>query len=194
MKVIGLAGWSGAGKTTLLTRLIPHFNAQGLRVSVIKHAHHQFDVDVPGKDSWRHREAGAAEVLVASCEPLGPDARIARRGRAAAAGTAEQAVRGRSRRGRRFQARAASQDRGASRRPTTSRCCSPTIPALSGLRPTSRLKPGCRPSISMISRPPRHCCCVRRCRSRKRWQEARRCADEAPWRNCRTIALPSADR
>jgi molybdopterin-guanine dinucleotide biosynthesis protein B len=66
MKVIGLAGWSGAGKTTLLTRLIPHFNAIGLRVSVIKHAHHQFDVDVPGKDSWRHREAGAAEVLVAS--------------------------------------------------------------------------------------------------------------------------------
>jgi len=66
MKVIGLAGWSGAGKTTLLTRLIPHFNVQGLRVSVIKHAHHQFDVDVPGKDSWRHREAGAAEVLVAS--------------------------------------------------------------------------------------------------------------------------------
>ncbi len=66
MKVIGLAGWSGAGKTTLLTRLIPHFNAQGLRVSVIKHAHHHFDVDVPGKDSWRHREAGADEVLVAS--------------------------------------------------------------------------------------------------------------------------------
>ncbi|MET4045545.1 molybdopterin-guanine dinucleotide biosynthesis protein B [Bradyrhizobium sp. RT6a] len=66
MKVIGLAGWSGAGKTTLLTRLIPHFNALGLRVSVIKHAHHRFDVDVPGKDSWRHREAGAAEVLVAS--------------------------------------------------------------------------------------------------------------------------------
>jgi molybdopterin-guanine dinucleotide biosynthesis protein B len=66
MKVIGLAGWSGAGKTTLLARLIPHFNAQGLRVSVIKHAHHQFDVDKPGKDSWRHREAGAAEVLVSS--------------------------------------------------------------------------------------------------------------------------------
>ena len=66
MKVIGLAGWSGAGKTTLLTRLIPHFNALGLRVSVIKHAHHRFDVDVPGKDSWRHREAGAAEVLVSS--------------------------------------------------------------------------------------------------------------------------------
>jgi molybdopterin-guanine dinucleotide biosynthesis protein B len=66
MKIICLAGWSGAGKTTLLTRLIPHFLGQGLRVSVIKHAHHHFDVDVPGKDSWRHREAGAAEVLVAS--------------------------------------------------------------------------------------------------------------------------------
>jgi molybdopterin-guanine dinucleotide biosynthesis protein B len=66
MKIIGLAGWSGAGKTTLLTRLIPHLTAQGLRVSVIKHAHHRFDVDVPGKDSWRHREAGAAEVLIAS--------------------------------------------------------------------------------------------------------------------------------
>jgi molybdopterin-guanine dinucleotide biosynthesis protein B len=66
MKVIGLAGWSGAGKTTLLTRLIPHFLDQGLRVSVIKHAHHSFDVDVPGKDSWLHRQAGAAEVLVSS--------------------------------------------------------------------------------------------------------------------------------
>jgi molybdopterin-guanine dinucleotide biosynthesis adapter protein len=66
MKVIGLAGWSGAGKTTLLTRLIPHFIAQGLRVSVIKHAHHAFDVDVPGKDSWVHRQSGAAEVLVSS--------------------------------------------------------------------------------------------------------------------------------
>jgi molybdopterin-guanine dinucleotide biosynthesis protein B len=66
MKVIGLAGWSGAGKTTLLTRLIPYFKDQGLRVSVIKHAHHRFDVDVPGKDSWLHRQAGAAEVLVSS--------------------------------------------------------------------------------------------------------------------------------
>jgi molybdopterin-guanine dinucleotide biosynthesis protein B len=66
MKVIGLAGWSGAGKTTLLTRVIPHLLDEGLRVSVIKHAHHDFDVDVPGKDSWRHRHAGAAEVLVSS--------------------------------------------------------------------------------------------------------------------------------
>src|SRR5215468_11566308 len=66
MKVIGLAGWSGAGKTTLVTRVLPHLKARGLRVSVIKHAHHDFDVDVPGKDSWRHREAGAEEVLVSS--------------------------------------------------------------------------------------------------------------------------------
>ena len=66
MKVIGLAGWSGAGKTTLLTRIIPHFLAKGIRVSVIKHAHHNFDVDVPGKDSWVHRQSGAAEVLVSS--------------------------------------------------------------------------------------------------------------------------------
>ena len=66
MKVIGLAGWSGAGKTTLLTRVIPYLLGEGIRVSVIKHAHHNFDVDVPGKDSWRHREAGAAEVLVSS--------------------------------------------------------------------------------------------------------------------------------
>ena len=66
MKVIGFAGWSGAGKTTLLTRLIPHLIAKGLRVSTLKHAHHEFDVDVRGKDSWRHREAGAAEVLVSS--------------------------------------------------------------------------------------------------------------------------------
>ena len=66
MKVIGLAGWSGAGKTTLLSRVIPHLLREGLRVSVIKHAHHAFDVDVPGKDSWVHRQAGATEVLVSS--------------------------------------------------------------------------------------------------------------------------------
>src|ERR1700751_2766459 len=66
MKVIGLAGWSGAGKTTLLTRVVPLLRGDGLRVSVIKHAHHRFDVDVPGKDSWRHRQAGAEEVLVSS--------------------------------------------------------------------------------------------------------------------------------
>ncbi len=66
MKLIGLAGWSGAGKTTLLERVIPHLIARGLSVSTIKHAHHSFDVDVPGKDSWKHRNAGATEVLVSS--------------------------------------------------------------------------------------------------------------------------------
>jgi molybdopterin-guanine dinucleotide biosynthesis protein B len=66
MKVIGLAGWSGAGKTTLLSRVIPYLLGRGLQVSVIKHAHHEFDVDVPGKDSWVHRQSGATEVLVSS--------------------------------------------------------------------------------------------------------------------------------
>src|SRR5712675_2186974 len=66
MKVIGLAGWSGVGKTTMLTRVLPHLLAEVLRVSVIKHAHHSFDVDVPGKDSWVHRQSGAEEVLVSS--------------------------------------------------------------------------------------------------------------------------------
>jgi len=66
MKVVGLAGWSGAGKTTLIVKLIPFLRARGLTVSTLKHAHHAFDVDRPGKDSYLHREAGAKEVLVAS--------------------------------------------------------------------------------------------------------------------------------
>jgi molybdopterin-guanine dinucleotide biosynthesis protein B len=66
MKVFGFAGWSGSGKTTLIEKLIPRFSGAGLRVSLIKHAHHTFDVDQPGKDSYRHRHAGASEVLVTS--------------------------------------------------------------------------------------------------------------------------------
>nr|WP_227309916.1 molybdopterin-guanine dinucleotide biosynthesis protein B [Acidisoma cellulosilyticum] len=65
-KVFGFAGWSGAGKTTLIRQVIAHLVAQGRRVSTIKHAHHDFDIDQPGKDSWEHRQAGAAEVLVVS--------------------------------------------------------------------------------------------------------------------------------
>ncbi len=65
-RVFGLAGWSGSGKTTLLIELIPALIAMGLRVSTVKHAHHEFDVDQPGKDSWRHRKSGATEVMVAS--------------------------------------------------------------------------------------------------------------------------------
>jgi molybdopterin-guanine dinucleotide biosynthesis adapter protein len=66
MRIIGLAGWSGSGKTTLLTKVIPRIVARGLKVSTIKHAHHSFDVDQPGKDSHTHRMAGATEVLVGS--------------------------------------------------------------------------------------------------------------------------------
>ena len=66
MKVFGFAGWSGSGKTTLIEKLIPRFVGVGLRVALVKHAHHTFDVDQPGKDSWRHRHAGASEVLVTS--------------------------------------------------------------------------------------------------------------------------------
>ncbi len=64
--VIGFAGWSGTGKTTLLTRLIPWLRAHGLRVALIKHAHHDFDIDHPGKDSFELRRAGAGQVLIAS--------------------------------------------------------------------------------------------------------------------------------
>lgn len=66
MRVMGIAGWSGAGKTTLLSRLIPVLVGRGFSVSTIKHAHHHFDVDYPGKDSHTHRVAGAKEVLVSS--------------------------------------------------------------------------------------------------------------------------------
>jgi len=66
MKIFGFAGWSGSGKTTLIEKLIPRLAARGLRVSLIKHAHHTFDVDQPGKDSYRHRHAGANEILVTS--------------------------------------------------------------------------------------------------------------------------------
>lgn len=65
-RIIGFAGFSGSGKTTLLEKIIPLLTAHGLRIAVIKHAHHQFDIDKPGKDSFRHREAGATEVMVVS--------------------------------------------------------------------------------------------------------------------------------
>lgn len=67
MKVFGFAGYSGAGKTTLIEKLLPRFVASGRRVSLIKHTHHHFDLDQPGKDSWRHRQAGATEVMLV-CE------------------------------------------------------------------------------------------------------------------------------
>ena len=66
MKIFGIAGWSGSGKTTLLAALIPALTGRGITVSTIKHAHHAFDIDTPGKDSHRHREAGATEVMISS--------------------------------------------------------------------------------------------------------------------------------
>jgi molybdopterin-guanine dinucleotide biosynthesis protein B len=66
MNVVGFAGYSGSGKTTLVEQLIPVLKSRGLRVSVVKHAHHSFDIDQPGKDTHRHRGAGAFEVVVAS--------------------------------------------------------------------------------------------------------------------------------
>ena len=66
MRIFGLAGWSGSGKTTLMTLLIPELVSRGITVSTLKHAHHSFDVDQPGKDSWRHRQAGAGEVMISS--------------------------------------------------------------------------------------------------------------------------------
>ncbi len=65
-RVLGLVGWSGSGKTTLLTKLLPLLIGRGLKVSTLKHAHHDFDVDLPGKDSYEHRRAGASEVIVSS--------------------------------------------------------------------------------------------------------------------------------
>ena len=70
MKVVGFAGYSGSGKTTLVERLIPALKLRGRRVSVVKHAHHNFDIDHPGKDTHRHREAGAFEVVVASSKRM----------------------------------------------------------------------------------------------------------------------------
>lgn len=65
-RILGLAGWSGSGKTTLLVRLIPVLRQRGLSIATLKHAHHEFDVDTPGKDSFEHRKAGASEVIVCS--------------------------------------------------------------------------------------------------------------------------------
>jgi molybdopterin-guanine dinucleotide biosynthesis protein B len=66
MRIIGLAGWSGSGKTTLVTKVIPVLVGRGLKVATVKHAHHEFDTDQPGKDSWLHRKAGACEVAIVS--------------------------------------------------------------------------------------------------------------------------------
>ncbi|MEE2761776.1 MAG: molybdopterin-guanine dinucleotide biosynthesis protein B, partial [Pseudomonadota bacterium] len=66
MKIFGIAGWSGSGKTTLIVNLLPELTGRGINVSTIKHAHHQFDIDKPGKDSFEHRNSGATEVIISS--------------------------------------------------------------------------------------------------------------------------------
>ena len=116
MRVIGLAGWSGAGKTSLLVRAIPVLVARGVKVATIKHAHHDFDTDWPGKDSYEHRKAGASEVLSLFGPPVGTGPRAARRagGDPGSAPAADQPLRPR-RRGR-VQAGADPQNRGPSRR------------------------------------------------------------------------------
>ena len=86
MKVLGIAGWSGAGKTTLVVDLLPALIRRGLAVSTIKHAHHEFEIDKPGKDSRRHRQAGAAEVLISSSKRMA----LIREHRAAAEPTLEE--------------------------------------------------------------------------------------------------------
>ena len=128
MRIFGLAGWSGSGKTTLMTALIPEFVARGITVSTIKHAHHAFDVDQPGKDSWRHREAGASEVMVVSerrwalMHELRGDART----RARRAGGADHP--GRSAAGRGLQASPASEARDLPCRRSGSRHLHPDDP------------------------------------------------------------------
>jgi threonine synthase len=116
MKVVGFAGYSGSGKTTLIERVIPALKARGLRVSVVKHAHHNFDIDQPGKDTWRHREAGAFEVVVASDQAAGADARVRAAGAAVGAPPHRRAVRRRRLgAGGRLQAEQPAQARGLAR-------------------------------------------------------------------------------
>src|ERR1700733_14978034 len=81
-RILGIVGWSGSGKTTLIIKLLPLLVARGLRIATLKHAHHNFDVDQPGKDSYEHRRAGAGEVLMSSAQrwaqmhELGTDAEL----------------------------------------------------------------------------------------------------------------------
>ena len=116
MRLYGVTGWKNSGKTVLVERLVAELTARGLTVSTVKHAHHAFDVDQPGKDSHRHRAAGAAQVLVASRAALGADDRAPRRPRAAARRAARPPRPGRPRPRRGLQARPPPEDRGPPRR------------------------------------------------------------------------------
>ena len=148
MRIFGLAGWSGSGKTTLMTALIPEFVVRGITVSTIKHAHHAFDVDQPGKDSWRHRQAGAQEVMVASGRRWALMHELRGAPEPALDELAGADDPGRSAAGRRVQASPASEARGLPPRARESRHCTRTTRLSSRSHATSDCPgspcPGCR--------------------------------------------------
>ena len=115
MNVIGFCGYSGSGKTTLVEQLIARLRLAGQRVSVVKHAHHEFDIDHEGKDSWRHRQAGAFEVVIASNRRLAKIREYPATARADRRQLIAELVDVRLGAGRGLQARAAAQDRGLAR-------------------------------------------------------------------------------
>ena len=171
MRIIGLAGWSGSGKTTLITKLIPRLIARGLRVSTLKHAHHGFDLDKPGKDSFVHRAAGATEVIISSAkrwailhelreEPEWDLAALV----AKMSPVDLVLVEG-------FKRDAFPSWRSTAP-PTASRCCIRTTRTSSRSPPTARCRRRkCRWSISTTSRRSPICCSSMRCRVAK-WEPA----------------------
>ena len=146
-RVFGFAGWSGSGKTTLIERLIPRLVARGLRVSLVKHAHHEFDIDQPGKDSYRHRQAGCTEVLVSSSRRWALMHELRGDAELTLAAGARAAVAVRPGAGRGLQAPADPQARGLAADGRASPGCTPTTRTSSGSPPTSRRpvrRPACR--------------------------------------------------
>ena len=142
MRIIGLAGWSGSGKTTLITKAIPRLIARGVRVSTIKHAHHGFDMDQPGKDSFMHRAAGATEVTISSANRWAVLHELRERAGMEPGRSAGQAVAGRHRAGRGLQARPYRAEAGnPPAPPTASRCCIRRTRASWRLRATERCRP-----------------------------------------------------
>ena len=127
MRIIGLAGWSGSGKTTLVTKALPRLIARGCRVSTIKHAHHGFDLDQPGKDSFMHRTAGATEVVISSAKRFAILHELRDDPEWDLPDLLGKLAPGRSRAGRRLQARSRFRSSKFIAWPTASRCCSRTI-------------------------------------------------------------------
>ena len=152
MRIIGLAGWSGSGKTTLLAKVIPRLVARGKRVSTLKHAHHGFDLDQPGKDSHVHREAGATEVLIGSAKRWAIMHELRGAPEPSLRELLKTAVAGRSGGGRRLQTRAHPEARNPPRRRSASRCCIRKTTGSSRSRRTARCRRRrCRSSTSTTS-------------------------------------------